>query len=139
MVDIIEQHLRTDDAKLEERWAHVETWVRDRFGRNVSIEAILFLIGIQSKGRGFEPNLEKEAKQDTIMEGTFCAFETLGLYERIGLDEDGTWIWERTVDAIPKLPVEQQEKLLKLGIVQYFNDVFQRASGGTGEPPSDRI
>lgn len=124
MADLIEQHLQTDDAELEERWADVETWVRDRFGRDASIEAILFLIGIQSKGRGYEPDLEKEAKQDTIMEGTFCAFETLGLYERIGLDEDGIWIWERAVDSIPKLPVEQQEKLLRIGIVRYFNDVM---------------
>lgn len=124
MADLIEEHLQAGDAELEERWAEVEAWVRNRFGRDVSIEAILFLIGIQSKGRGYEPELEKEDKQEAIMEGTFCAFETLGLYERIGLDEDGSWIWERAVESIPKLPVEEQEKLLKLGIVRYFNGVL---------------
>lgn len=124
MADLIERLLGFDDAELEEQWAHVEVWVEQKFDRDASIEAVLFLIGIQSAGRGYEPEMEKEAKQDTIMEGTYCAFETLGLYERIGLDEDGSWIWERAVPSIPKLPVDQQEKLLKLGIVRYFHDVL---------------
>lgn len=136
MADLIEQHLQADDSELEKRWAHVEVWVGEKFGRDVSIEAILFLIGIQSIGRGYQPELEKEAKQDTIMEGTYCAFETLGLYERIGLDEGGNWIWERSVESFPKLPVEQQEKLLKLGIVRYFDGVFEDASGTPGDAPS---
>lgn len=124
MPDLIDEHLQADDAELEARWQRLEAWIRRRFGRDVSIEAILFLIGIQSKGAGYEPELEKEAKQDAVMEGTYCAFETLGLYERIGLDENGTWIWERSVASIPKLAIEQQEKLLKIGIVRYFDDVL---------------
>lgn len=124
MADLIERLLGFDDAELDEQWADVEVWVEQKFERDASMEAVLFLIGIQSAGRGYQPEMEKEAKQDTIMEGTFCAFETLGLYERIGLDEDGSWIWERAVPSIPKLPVDQQEKLLKLGIVRYFHDVL---------------
>ncbi len=136
MDDLIDEHLQADDPELEERWAHVEAWVGKKFGRDASIEAILFLIGIQSLGRGYQPELVKEAKQDAIMEGTYCAFEMLGLYERIGLDERGHWIWERSVESIPKLPVEQQEKLLKLGIVRYFDGVFEDASGTPGDAPS---
>lgn len=124
-MDPIEYHLETDEDDLAARWESVERFVGDRFGRDTSIEAILFLIGVQSRGRGYEPEMVKEAKQDTIMEGTFCAFEKLGLYERVGLDENGFWIWERTVKGIPKLSLDEQEKLLKLGIVLYFGDVFQ--------------
>lgn len=121
-MDPIEGHLATDDEALAARWLEVERRVGDRFGRDTSIEAILFLIGVQSRGRGYEPDMDKEAKQDTIMEGTYCAFEKLGLYERIGVDENGFWLWERSVESIPKLPIEEQEKLLKLGIVLYFDD-----------------
>lgn len=120
----IDRHLAADDDELAVRWERVESWVDKRFGRDTSIEAILFLIGIQSRGHGYEPEMAKEKKQDTIMEGTFCAFEKLGLYERVGLDENGFWIWERCVESIPKLPIEDQEKLLKLGIILYFDEVF---------------
>lgn len=125
LIDPIERHLAADDDDLAARWQRVERFIADRFGRDTSIEAILFLIGIQSRGRGYEPEMGKEEKQDTIMEGTYCAFEKLGLYERIGLDEKGFWLWERSVETIPKLPVEEQEKLLKLGIVLYFDEEFE--------------
>lgn len=121
-MDPIERHLAADEEQLAARWRQVEGFVNDRFGRDTSIEAILFLIGVQSRGRGYEPDMAKEQKQDTIMEGTFCAFEKLGLYERIGLDESGFWLWERSVESIPKLPIDEQEKLLKLGIILYFDD-----------------
>jgi hypothetical protein len=117
-----------DDALLEERWHRAQEWLRGRFDREPGIEAMLFLIGIQSRGRGFEPELDKDQKQDTIMEGTFCAFERLGFYERVGLDENGFWIWERIVHEIPKLSVEDQEKLLKLGILSYFDDAIRQKS-----------
>lgn len=123
-MSVIERHLAMDDAELSDKWYQVEKWVAGRFGRNVTIEAVLFLIGIQSRGRGYEPDLAKSDKQDTIMEGTYCAFEALGLYERVGLDEKGFWIWERRDDGNAVLDVDQQEKLLKVGIIRYFEEVF---------------
>ena len=128
MNPLIARHLSIADADVDERWCRAQEWLRRRFDREPGIEAMLFLIGIQSRGRGFEPELEKDQKQDTIMEGTYCAFERLGFYERVGLDENGYWIWERVVDEIPKLPIDDQEKLLKLGILSYFDDVIQQTS-----------
>ncbi len=122
LIHPIERYLATDDRELAARWNRIEHFVSERFGRDTSIEAILFLIGVQSRGRGYEPDMDKETKQDTIMEGTYCAFEKLGLYERIGVDENGFWLWERSIESIPKLPIEEQEKLLKLGIILYFDD-----------------
>lgn len=132
MHDLLQRHLSYDDHVLESRWSRLQEWVERRFEQESSIEAVLFLIGIQSRGRGYEPEMEKELKQDTIMEGTYCAFEKLGFYERIGLDENGFWIWERTVDEIPKLELDQQEKLLKLGIVRVFEEVLGTASDASG-------
>ena len=116
----IQQLLQSADAELQGRWEDLQRWIQARFDREASIEAALFLIGIQSRGRGYEPALEREIKQSIIMEGTCCAFELLGLYERVGLDEDGAWIWKCTVEDMPQLTIEQQEKLLKLGMVRFF-------------------
>lgn len=120
MGERIRRLLDAEDASFDERWESLQSWLRDRFGREVGLEGILFLIGVQSRGRGYQPELEKEEKQDVIMEGTYCAFETIGLYERVGLDENGFWIWERSVDRFPQLSVDNQEKLLKHGILNYF-------------------
>lgn len=128
MDDPIQRCLRSDDDELNAQWQRILSWIEQRFGQQAGIEAVLFLIGLQSRGIGYEPEMEKERKQDTIMEGTFCAFETLGFYERIGVDENGFWIWERSVESIPKLSIEDQEKILKLGIVRYFDDVIGSAS-----------
>lgn len=122
--DPIGQLLQADDTALEARWTHLQHWLQERFGRETGIESILFLMGIQSRGRGYEPKLGKETKQDLIMEGTYTAFEHLGLYTRIGMDEDGAWVWERTVEQIPKLSIEDQEKLLRLGILAYFEAIL---------------
>ena len=121
-MDPISTSLAIDNDVLDGKWSRVERFFAERFGKDASIEAILFLIGVQSRGRGYEPEMAKETKQDTIMEGTFCAFEKLGIYERVGVDERGFWLWERSVESIPSLPIEEQEKLLKLGIIRYFDE-----------------
>ncbi len=120
----LDPYLTADDDALEAQWEQVQAWIAGRFGKAPGIAELLFLIGVQSRGRGFEPALEKEAKQALIMEGTCCVFEKLGIYERVGMEEDGAWIWERMIDPPPHLPVEGQEKLLKTAIVRYFEDVF---------------
>lgn len=106
-------------ADLDARWERVQAWAQARYGRAVTLEALLFLLGVQARGHGYEPGLEKETKQALIMEGTYCALASVGLYERTGMDADGAWIWARTHD-LPDLPVAEQEALLKLGIVTYF-------------------
>ena len=118
----IDSLLQSEGDALAARWQRLQKQLGARFGEDeLKLETILFLIGIQSMGRGYEPDLEKETKQDFIMEGTYCAFETLDLYERIGADEEGRWIWERTTTPLPKLGVEDQEKLLRLAVLRYFD------------------
>ncbi len=118
--------LGADDAEVEARWLRVREWLRGVVGRKPSMEGVLFLIGVRNQGLGYAPELEKERKQDLIMEGTYCAFEAVGLYERVGAEADGGWIWEPTVAQVPKLPIEQQEKLLKLAVVSYFEPFMAR-------------
>lgn len=128
MDEQLRRYLETDDGVLEARWKRLQSWLEERFGDEAGIETILFLIGIQAQGRGYRPKLKREKKQDLIMEGTFCAFEKIGLYEHVGMEEDGAWIWERTGPELPKLPVEDQEKLLRIAIITYFDDVLEDAA-----------
>ena len=115
-------YLEDDDAGLEARWQRLQAWIDERFGKEVDIEGILFLIGVQARGRGFEPDLEKEAKERLIMEGAYCVFETLGVYERVGMEADGHWIWQRQIDHPPNLSVDEQETLLRAAILRYFDN-----------------
>lgn len=114
----------TDDALVEARWTRVLQRLGPRFGPDLGIESILFLVGVQSRGYGFQPRLSKKAKQDLIMEGACRVFEALGLYRRAGQDAHGRVIWERGETAPAGLSLDEQEKLLRLGICAYFDGVW---------------
>ncbi len=116
----LEHILNLDDEELARKWHRLQETLDGQFGKQPGIEAILFLIGIQSRGRGFEPKLNKQVKQDIIMEGTHCVFETLGLYKRVGIDSNGLSLWERNGPLLPKLSLPDQEKLLRVAILSYF-------------------
>ena len=128
MISQIDKYLSVDAALLEEQWRDLLAWLEAHFGRPAGIESILFLIGIQSSKRGYEPKLSKKRKQALIMEGTHCVFETLGLYRRVGNDEKGRSLWERTEIPLPKLPLPEQEKLLRVAILSYFDAVNNNPS-----------
>ncbi len=103
-----------------QKWDEICRWLQQSFDHEVTLEAVLFLIGIQTRGQGYEPELDKDRKQDLIMEGTFAAFASLGAYVQVGMEDDGAWIWERVADPAPDLSVEDQEKLIRLAIIEYF-------------------
>lgn len=117
-------YLDTDTTLLEARWEQLQAWIKHQFGQEAGIEGLLFLVGIQDRGRGFEPNLEKETKEQLIMEGTYCVFETLGAYERVGMEADGHWIWERQIAQPPNLSIDDQETLLRIAILRYFDNLL---------------
>lgn len=128
MATEVEKYLSVDDTLLDKQWNELLAWLNTHFGKQAGIESTLFLIGIQSRGRGFEPKLSKKRKQALIMEGTHCAFETLGLYKRVGKDSNLQNVWERTEVPLPKLPLSDQEKLLRVAIISYFDAIIPDSS-----------
>ena len=112
-----------DADALERRWAALQERLREQFGQEVGVDGVLYLMGLHVQGRGFEPGLEKEEKQDLIMEGSYCALAALGFYEQVGMESEGSWIWARLRPA-PPLDVDGQERLLRTGIVKYFETVW---------------
>jgi hypothetical protein len=106
------------DLELEADWARfVDWWIR-RYDRDPTVESALFLVGLQALARGAPRRMSKEEKQDAIMEGTYRVLETVGMYRRV---DDATW--ERTGD-LPVLSTSEQEKLLRAGIIRYFEPVM---------------
>ncbi len=71
---------------------------------------------------GTNRTCRKSENKSLIMEGSYLAFETMDLYRRMGLERNGFWIWEKIAD-LPKLGVEDQEKLLQIGILNYFDQM----------------
>ena len=120
----LQPYLDADAAALEARWERLVGWIQARFGKAPDLEAILFLVGVQSRGRGFEPDLDRDVKEALVMEGTYRVFATLGIYEQVGMEADGSWIWERVVDAPSGLSIKEQENLLKTAILRYFDDIL---------------
>lgn len=114
---MLEKLLKIPQQEVEAAWQKAITPIKTQFNQeDLSPEGILFLIGVQESGVGYQPNLQKEQKQDLIMLGTTHAWFASGLYIK---DEEGL----RPAQPFPDLELEEQEKLLKIAIVKYFESV----------------
>lgn len=125
----LESLLQVSEADLDAAWVRLETWFRTRYAREASVEAALFLVGIQARGQGFTDRLRKEEKQDLIMLGTWRVLE----YVRLANLDESTAQWERTI-PLPVLDVAAQERLLRAALVRYFAAHVPDGS----EPDTDR-
>jgi hypothetical protein len=107
------------DLELEKRWVQLMIAIRNMTGkRPKDLNAVLFLIGIQELGKG-KKEFSKEEKQD-LMHIAICKVLSLcGYYTLEGLDEEG-WPHWRLVKKLPHFDLLEQEKLLKIQIIEYF-------------------
>ncbi|MCB0847822.1 MAG: hypothetical protein KDE26_31430, partial [Bacteroidetes bacterium] len=78
---------------LETRWKLLERKLKDLFGKEMTIEAILFLIGVRELGS--QPReFSKEEKQD-LMHIAICRLLSQSGYYRLShLDQEGWPHWE---------------------------------------------
>ena len=112
--------IAVDRETVEVAWSRLRSWLADELGCSDDIDGILFLIGIQESQQSYVPNMEKNDKEQLVNEGTYCVLEKLGFYERVGMEADGRWIWEEQKSLPERLSVEEQETLLRSGIIRYF-------------------
>lgn len=108
--------IERETPQFETRWEALSARITAQFGKSMSVEGILFMIGVQESGKGFKRRLEKEQKQDLILEGTFQVLSALGIYEQTDLE------W-KLVTNLPKMPQQSQEMLVQLGILAYLGDL----------------
>lgn len=105
----------------EAAWSNVLSYLEKRFEKKPDIQAIIFLVGHRELGR-HQVKFTKEQKQDLIHVGVCTLLSKANYYTFLDFDEDG-WPHFEYNRELPKLDNEQQEKLLKKMIIEYFNEL----------------
>jgi len=108
------------DKALERQWQKLRVKIKDTLHKKPrDLNGVLYLIGIQELGKG---NVEftKEQKQDLLHIAICKVLSLSGYYEFEGHDEDG-WPHWRNVKKLPAYDLLEQEQLLKMHIIQYFD------------------
>ena len=107
------------DLTLEKDWNRLIKALENRVGKkHKDLNAVIFLIGVQELGFGAK-NYDKEEKQD-LMHIAICKILSYsGYYELDGIDENG-WPHWKLLKPLPHFDLLEQEKLLKMHILEYF-------------------
>jgi len=107
------------DLEPDRHWQELLNELERNFGKKPKdLNAVLFIIGVQELGKGAK-NFSKEEKQD-LMHIAICKVLSLaGYYELEGIDESG-WPHWKLVKKLPHFDLLEQEKLLKMLVIEYF-------------------
>ncbi|MBC6401238.1 MAG: hypothetical protein GDA51_02820 [Ekhidna sp.] len=108
------------DLILQRDWVDLMYKIKEVTGKRPSdLNAVLYLIGIQELGQGAK-NFSKEQKQDLLHIAICKVLSLAGYYKLEGHDEDG-WPHWKLLKNLPKFDLMEQEKLLKMQVLEYFN------------------
>jgi len=108
------------DLETAKRWETVLDRIEKTFGKRPrDINAVLFLIGVHELGMGAK-RFSKEEKQDLIHIALCKILSPAGYYELEGVDSDG-WPHWKLLRKLPYLDMLEQEKLIKMFIIDYFD------------------
>ncbi len=112
------------DLDLERQWNYLLKEIEKQIQKKPKdLNEVLFLIGVQELGRGAQ-RFEKEEKQD-LMHIAICKVLSLaGYYELEGLDKDG-WPHWKLIKKLPHFDLLEQEKLLKMHVIEYFEKEYE--------------
>ena len=113
------QHAAED---LQVRWLKLRIRLKERFNIKPDMNGILLLIGVQELGQGPQ-EFSKEQKQDLMHIAICKVLSYAGYYELEGLDEEG-WPHWKLVKKLPHFDLLEQEKLLKIQVLEYFEREF---------------
>jgi hypothetical protein len=86
------------------------------------LNGVLFIIGVQELGKGSR-HFSKEEKQDLMHVGICRVLSISGYYELDGSDKDG-WPHWKLVKKLPHFDLLEQERLLKMHVLEYFQREF---------------
>jgi hypothetical protein len=94
------------------------------------LNGVLFIVGMQELGQGAR-RFSKEEKQD-LMHIAICKVLSLsGYYELEGLDTEG-WPHWKLVKKLPHFDLLEQEKLLKMHVLEYFEKEYNWKLSSSG-------
>ena len=111
------------DLDLDRKWHQLLVFVEETIGKKPKdLNGVLFIIGVQELGRGAKP-FSKEEKQDLLHIAICKVLSLSGYYTLDGLDKDG-WPHWKMVKKLPHFDLLEQEKLLKMHVLEYFEQEF---------------
>lgn len=105
----------------EVEWNEVLNYFEKQFEKKPDVQTIIFLVGHRELGK-HQVKFTKEQKQDLIHVGVCTLLSQANYYVFLDFDQDG-WPHYEYNRTQPKLDNEQQEKLLKKMIIQYFKNL----------------
>lgn len=106
------------DEELDQQWQKLLETLAPRFGGDLDIQAVLFIIGLQELGQGYR-KLKKDEKLDVMHIAVCTLLEPFGYYEFEGKDADGWPHWKAT-SKLPHLKPAQQHRLMLQAVIDYF-------------------
>ncbi|MFZ4545316.1 MAG: hypothetical protein ACOYOA_14790 [Saprospiraceae bacterium] len=111
-----------EDWELDFEWLKVRHKIRDQMGRTEipDLNAVLFLVGVQELGR-VQEKFTKEEKRDLMHIAVCRLLSYEGYYEFEGRDADG-WPHYKQIAPFTTKGLEEQERLIKEKLIQYFAD-----------------
>lgn len=111
------------DLDFERKWNTLLEQLNGLVGKKPKdLNGVLFLIGVQELGKGHKV-FSKEEKQDLMHIGICKVLSLSGYYELEGTDKDG-WPHWKLVKKLPHFDLLEQEKLLKLHVIEYFEKEY---------------
>src|SRR3954466_5205971 len=108
---LLNENKSDEEKSFALRWYEVRNRVKNDFGQRPDINAMLFLIGMNEVGVVKE-KWEKEEKQDLMHVAVCKLFSSEGYYKYLGRDDEG-WPHYEPVQNVPKLPLKEQDEMLK--------------------------
>ena len=107
------------EIEFQKNWDELAKKINKRFEDNLDVESILFIIGMQELGKVVN-KFTKDQKLEVIHVAVCVILEPFGFYEYEGRDKDA-WPHWKVIKELPQLNNNQQEQLIKEGIIEYMN------------------
>jgi len=115
------------ELDINTRWKQLETQLQEQFGKSMTMESILFLVGVRELGTPPRP-FTKEEKLDLMHIAVCRLLSQSGYYKLSFLDQDGWPHWE-LLKPLPHADMFSQVHLLREHILVYFEEEGLLASG----------
>ena len=103
---------------LEVKFKELQNKLSIQFDGDLDVQGIIYLVGVQELGQGPKKYSKKE-KMDLMHVAVGAILEPYGYFEYIGKDKDG-WLHFEDKQKLPQLSNSQQLKLIKQGLIDYF-------------------
>jgi hypothetical protein len=111
------------DLDLQRKWSALVNELENIVGKKPKdLNGVLFLIGVQELGKGSK-TFSKEEKQDLMHIAICKVLSYSGYYILEGVDKEG-WPHWKLIKKLPHFDLLEQEKLLKMHVLEYFEKEF---------------